>query len=193
MRKTCSFDSRRFGVLVADVTGHGVGAALDSSTVKIAFRNEAPVMTAPSALLHGMNRFLAGTLDYRFVSAVYAFLDLDAMTITYASAGHPPILLLRGSELLSLDNEGVLLGFATDSEYAQLSTELLPGDRLLWYTDGLCDQIDPEDLPAVALHHAALKLRAEPLADFVPRLAKSMKRPKPYVQDDITLLAVGIQ
>ncbi len=186
-------DKRHIGILIADVTGHGVGAALDSSTVKIAFRNEAASAAHPESLLAGMNGFLTGTLDYRFVSAVYAFLDLERMTLTHATAGHPPILLLREGKLIVLENDGMLLGFQSDAEYRAAVTEIRAGDRLMFYTDGLYDQIQPEDSPVETLHNEIIRNRGEPDAEFAATLVHSMERPHPFTLDDITLLTVTVK
>lgn len=186
-------DKRRIGILIADVTGHGVGAALDSSTVKIAFRNEAASAAKPDTLLAGMNGFLTGTLDYRFVSAVYAFVDLEAMKLTYASAGHPPILLLRGNDLVVLETEGLLLGFQSDAAYSSASADLRPGDRLLFYTDGLYDQVQPDDMPVETLHRELVRRRSEPSSSFAASVVRSMQRKHPFTMDDITLLTMTVK
>ncbi|MCE9598569.1 MAG: SpoIIE family protein phosphatase [Spirochaetia bacterium] len=183
-------DNSRFGVFVADVTGHGVSAAMDSSTVKMAFLNQAETSTRPDVLLANMNTFLRDILDFRFVSASYAYFDLHRMNLTFATAGHPPILLVRSSKCIMLETEGSLLGMVSGATYQTVDLEVKDGDRLIFYTDGLYER------PGGAGELEHLCKEVEKLADldlalFCDRLPKSMGQDLPL--DDITLLVVDLQ
>ncbi len=104
-------DERRLTVLVADVSGHGVPAALIASMVKVAFAMQSSHASDPAAILLGLNGILNGMLDGQFVTAACAHIDLEAHTIAYAGAGHPPaILVSRASgELIELAENGLFL------------------------------------------------------------------------------------
>jgi GNAT superfamily N-acetyltransferase len=82
----------RLGVLVADVSGHGVPAALIASMVKIAFAAQADHASDPARVIGGMNHALCGKFEFAYVTATYAFLDPTSRRLEYASAGHPPIM-----------------------------------------------------------------------------------------------------
>lgn len=84
---------RSVSVLVADVSGHGVPAALVASMVKIAFAAEAERSSDPGRALEGMNRTLWDKFDRAFVTACLVWLDESGATLRYASAGHPPPLV----------------------------------------------------------------------------------------------------
>jgi phosphoserine phosphatase RsbU/P len=132
---------RRLGILVADVSGHGVPAALIASMVKIAIAAQRPNADRPAAVLAGMNETLAGQLGGQYVTAAYLFLDAQTRVMRYGAAGHPPLLRWRrgeprGDELLE---NGFPLGMMDRAEYTQLEQPLRPGDRFLLYTDGLVE------------------------------------------------------
>ena len=85
-------DDKRLGLLVADVTGHGVPAALIASMVKGAAAAQASDAARPDRVLSGINRTLCSQLDGHYVTAVYVYVDLEAGRLLHASAGHPPPL-----------------------------------------------------------------------------------------------------
>ena len=136
----------RVGILVADVSGHGVPAALIASMVKIAFAAQADHASDPARVITGMNHALCGKFELAYVTATYAFIDPTRRVLEYASAGHPPILLLRASgEIKSLEEGGLLLAFTPAAVYSNVSVPMNSGDRLLLYTDGLIEAADARD------------------------------------------------
>jgi len=137
--------ARRLGVLVADVSGHGVPAALIASMVKVAIAAQKPRGDDPAAVLMGMNETLRGQLGGQYVTAAYLFLDPDAGLMRYGAAGHPPLLRWRPEERQALDLEenGLPLGMMDVAEYRQMEQPLRRGDRFLLYTDGLADATSP--------------------------------------------------
>jgi sigma-B regulation protein RsbU (phosphoserine phosphatase) len=134
-------DGRRVTVLVADVSGHGVPAALIASMLKVAFAQQAKHAADPASVLAGLNSILNGVLDGQFVTAACAHIDLAAHTITYAGAGHPPAILVRRSsgEILELEENGLFLGPFKNASYTNISAPFDRGDRLLLYTDGIVE------------------------------------------------------
>jgi sigma-B regulation protein RsbU (phosphoserine phosphatase) len=134
-------DEHRLGVLVADVSGHGVPAALLASMVKVALASQHGRADRPAALMAGLNGALCGRLAGQFVTAAYLFIDARAGLMRYAAAGHPPMLrLLRPTlEIRELEENGLALGFSQQAEYDELEQPLEAEDRLLLYTDGLIE------------------------------------------------------
>lgn len=137
-------DGRRLGILVADVSGHGVPAALIASMVKIALASQAEQAADPAAVLAGMNRILRGKMKRAFVTAAYVFLDAEGRTLRYASAGHPPLLLRRAGEgsVEEVRQEAPPLGALPRAAYRNSELSLAPGDRILLYTDGVTEARD---------------------------------------------------
>jgi phosphoserine phosphatase RsbU/P len=138
----------RLGVLVADVTGHGVPAALIASMVKVALASQQQHADRPSAVLGGINRALCGRLAGRYVTAAYLFIDDRSGVVRYSAAGHPPMLhATRDDGVRRIEENGVLLGFVEDAIYpeAVLRLDCNGRDRFLLYTDGLIEAANPRD------------------------------------------------
>lgn len=134
-------DEKRLGILVADVSGHGVPASLISSMVKIAFSSQPPNANNPALVLSGINQILCGKLESDFVTAGYLFIDTEYQTATYAGAGHPPLLLWRRSEqkIYEYREKGIILGQFEDTRYKNIEINLKTGDRFIMYTDGIIE------------------------------------------------------
>ena len=126
------------GILVADVSGHGVPAALVASMVKLAFSAQAEQAHDPAAVLGAINRILCRTVAGTFVTAVYAVVDTGNRTITLANAGHPALLVGRSRHLVDESREhGLLLGVLGNASYVNERLALREGDCVLLYTDGI--------------------------------------------------------
>ena len=125
------------GVLVADVAGHGVPAALIASMVKIALSSQARLADDPAALLGELDSLLRRDVRRAFVTATYLWFDTTRRRVAVSNAGHPPPLLYRDGTFLELGGSGVLLGRFNVARYTTTFTDLLPGDRIVAYTDGI--------------------------------------------------------
>jgi sigma-B regulation protein RsbU (phosphoserine phosphatase) len=132
-------DDRQVGVLIADVSGHGVPAALIASMVKMAASSQRANATHPALLMAGMNAALCGNTQGQFVTAAYVYLDAEASQLRYAAAGHPSMLLLRDKRVTEIMENGLLLAASTSATYTEITIPLVPADRLLLYTDGLTE------------------------------------------------------
>jgi sigma-B regulation protein RsbU (phosphoserine phosphatase) len=135
-------DDHRVGVFIADVTGHGVPAALIASMVKVAFTAQRALAAEPGALLAGMNKALCGNVSQQFVTAAYVFFDTARGEFRYSVAGHPPPILWRSAtrqQVELADSSGILMGFDAGASYQDRRRPLDPGDRVLLYTDGLIE------------------------------------------------------
>jgi sigma-B regulation protein RsbU (phosphoserine phosphatase) len=132
-------DVHRAGLLIADVSGHGVPAALIASMVKMAATAQREQAEHPARLLAGMNGALCGNTQGQFVTAACVHLDAETREMRYAAAGHPAMLLLRGGQVTEIAENGLLLAAEERAEYTERSLTLERGDRLLLYTDGLLE------------------------------------------------------
>ena len=134
-----TFERNHLGILIADVTGHGVPAALIASMLKVAFASQAAHADDPARVLAGLNKALCGKFEDHFVTAAYLYADLDSKMIRYAGAGHPPVLFKNRSlgEARSIEQNGLFLGMFPEADYSSVEMRLQPGDRYVLYTDGL--------------------------------------------------------
>jgi sigma-B regulation protein RsbU (phosphoserine phosphatase) len=131
----------RIGLFIADVSGHGLPAALVASMLKTALSIQARATSNPAQLLSELNRLFCGQSHGQFVTAAYAILDANAQTATYSAAGHPPLLLWRNGsgEVREIEENGLPLGILATAEYSEITIPFSRGDRLAMYTDGIVE------------------------------------------------------
>ena len=129
------------GILIADVSGHGMGAALIGSMLKIAFASQSDYISDPARVLTQINRILQGKIEESFVTAFSLFIDVASGTIRYAGAGHPPPVVWSKSkkELSRLSDGGTVLGPFPDTVYQNSTLGLEKDDWLILYTDGIIE------------------------------------------------------
>lgn len=132
-------EEKQAGLLVADVSGHGIPAALIASMVKLAASSQRANAAEPAALLTGMNQALFGNTQNQFVTAAYVHLDADAASLRYSAAAHPPMLLLRDGKVISVEENGLMLAAFAEAAYTTAVRALERGDRLVLYTDGIVE------------------------------------------------------
>jgi len=134
-----SVDEKRVGILVADVTGHGVPAALIASMLKVAFASQAAQAHDPARVLTGLNGALCGKFEEHFVTAAYLFVDLEKSLLHYSAAGHPPLMFASRAvgSVREIEENGLMLGMFPEAAYSSVEIHVSPGDRCLLYTDGL--------------------------------------------------------
>jgi phosphoserine phosphatase RsbU/P len=134
-------DEKRIGILVADVTGHGVPAALIASMLKVAFASQAAHARDPARVLTGLNRSLCGKFEDHFVTAAYLFVDLEKSLLHYSAAGHPPLMLAScaAGNVREIEANGLILGMFPEAAYSSVEIRICPGDRCLLYTDGVIE------------------------------------------------------
>lgn len=185
-----STNDREASLLIADVSGHGVPAALIASMVKLAAASQRGNIADPAAFLAGMNSVLCGNTQSQFVTAAYVHLNAEAAEIRYAAAAHPPALLMRGGKVSELIENGLMLGVFDSASYGMVVHPLLPGDRLLLYTDGVVEaanthreEFGRERLGA--LLHEGQHLSHHALADLVLNRVRSWSA---IQEDDLTVL-----
>lgn len=140
-------DDNRLSVLVADVSGHGIPAALLCSMLKISCDVSRTDAAEPSAFLTSLNAILSRYAGGNFVTACYAVFDKLSSKVISSNAGHwPPLLIRRGSvvEPVSADKSGTPMGWVPDERYSQFEFDVEPGDRVILYTDCFVDGRSPD-------------------------------------------------
>jgi phosphoserine phosphatase RsbU/P len=192
-------DQHRVGVLVADVSGHGVPAALISSMIKVAMQSVAVHADDPAQVLSGLNRILWSEAHGKFASAAYVWIDSENRNALYSAAGHPPLLCWRNKrgEMQRLESNGLLFGVEPDSEYPVCSVALEPSDRLLLYTDGVTETENAtgEEFGDKQLERVVRHNRLQPAAELSRQVLSELQSWRPAEvnqQDDITLIVVDV-
>jgi serine phosphatase RsbU (regulator of sigma subunit)/HAMP domain-containing protein len=140
----------RLGILIADVVGKGMGAALFMALSRTLIRTFAVEPGAePAAVLTAANRrILADTHAGLFVTVFYGVLDPSTGELTYANAGHNPPLVLHAGDAEAIDElvrTGVPLGILDGATWQQEAVDLAPGAVLMLYTDGITEAQDAQE------------------------------------------------
>jgi phosphoserine phosphatase RsbU/P len=192
-----TFDEDVLGLLIADVAGKGLPAALLMSNLQAAVRAFSEGAAAPDQVCARVNRLLCGHMvSGRFVTACYVRLDCRRHVLTCANAGHNPPLLVRGSgEIVRLATGGTVLGVFPDRTYEQHQVDIRGGDRLVLYTDGITEATSPhgeeygeERLAGAITDRAGLDAPALTAALFDDVLAFA----DGTLQDDATIVSVVV-
>ncbi len=172
----------RLGLLVADVSGHNVGAALMMAVSRASLRAAILRDLPPDEVLATVNALLAGDLarSELFVSVFYAVHDPRRGVLSYANAGHnPPLLLRTGSdETQELDAEGILLGVMDSSAFERREVRFSGGDLALLYTDGLTEARNGagEEFGVERLATVLASVRGRPVAEIPAALVRAVDR-----------------
>jgi serine phosphatase RsbU (regulator of sigma subunit) len=192
-------DNHHLGILVADVSGHGIPAALISTMIKVAMQSVTPFAHDPAQVLGGLNRILSTELRGQLTTAAYLWIDTESHSAWYSAAGHPPLLFWSDAcgELQSIESNGLLFGVAQDSEYPVYSLTVAFRDRFLIYTDGL---VEPENARGEPFGDRRLEQvvrdnRSQPASELMQQLHSELRKWQPAStkqQDDITLIVVDV-
>jgi sigma-B regulation protein RsbU (phosphoserine phosphatase) len=175
-------------ILVADVSGHGVPAALVASMLKVGFAAQKEKAHSPAEILAGLKVMLGGSLGGQYVTAACAAINSQTGSITYAGAGHPPGLLLRrqAGNVLELAENGLFIGPFPQATYSNLSVQIQSGDALLLYTDGIVEAnvSNGEEFGRKRLGQLLLESADRKPAEFMDLLFRKIATPEQ--QDDLT-------
>jgi sigma-B regulation protein RsbU (phosphoserine phosphatase) len=188
------------GVLIADVSGHGVPAALSASMVKVAIRAQREWAEDPARVLTGLNSILCGNLQGQFVTAGYLYLDPGRAAMTYAGAGHPPMLVWRAQEkkVEEIEENGLMLGIFPEGAYKSMTATLGNGDRFVLYTDGIAEAPSPsgEEFGMERFKNFVSENARQPAQEFCDRLVQQVaawcgnSNGNNEQHDDLTLIVV---
>lgn len=193
------FPDGRLGIILADVTDKGMGAALYmalSRTLLRTYTDEHP--DSPAQVLRAANqRMLSDTHGGLFITLFYALLDPASGLLTYSNAGHHPPYYLRGGktgQAQTLSRTGIPLGVSLEATWEQRTLEFAPGDLLLMYTDGVIEAHNPQDelMGASRLLEIAGALKHRSVTDIQDAIISGVRAFAGDEQqfDDLTLVLV---
>jgi len=137
----------QFGVIIADVAGHGVPAAIIASMFKVAYSVESKKTSDPASTLEGINKIMLDKCGTHFLTACCLHLDLKKKVATLAKAGHPPIYIVnqKTKKIQEFKSKGRLIGVYEDIRADNLRIKLKKYDRILLFTDGVMEVTNPKD------------------------------------------------
>ena len=188
-------DEHRVLLVVADVSGKGISAAILMAMTLTLFRQYAKMGLPPDEILRRTNdSFSEKNTELLFVTAFVGIYDSDTMRLTYANAGHN-LPYIVGKELRKLDGaRGLLLGLYPGEDYTCASTALAPGETLLLYTDGVTEAVNTarQFFGEARLEAALRDFRSNGADDPVRFISDAVAAFSEGAEqhDDITLLAL---
>ena len=190
-------DHNRVGFLVADVSGHGVPAALIAAMIKVAMQSVVSRAEDPREVLRGLNCALAGQLRGQFVTAGYLWIDMERRRALYSAAGHPPLLCWREGKLERIESNGLLFGVIPDADYPVRELPICSGYRFLLCTDGV---IEPENAGGDSfgdrkLEEVVRNHQSRSPSELSDQLLSAIRLWQPASlaqQDDITLIVIDV-
>jgi phosphoserine phosphatase RsbU/P len=195
-------DDKHIGILIADVSGHGLPSALIASMIQVALTGQAGHASEPAKVLAGLNRALCGKFTLNFVTAAYVYVDVEKNLMRYAGAGHPPVLQWRNStgKTSKVLENGLVLGIFEEATYEALEFPLEVGDRYVLYTDGVPEAANPSEEQfgvdrLMRFIENNMHLGADQFVEtFLTELSRwSGQTAEQGQQDDITLLVVDFK
>jgi sigma-B regulation protein RsbU (phosphoserine phosphatase) len=192
---------RKFGIAIADVSGKGVPAGLLMAMCRSALRSVAPGRSSPSEVLAAVNRQLFPDIrEDMFISMAYGILDEETGSLTLARAGHDPALLFRreSGKVELLRSPGLALGVDGGSVFERVTkdqqVDLLVGDCVLFYTDGVREALDSTEEEFGMERMSECFRMAAPLGSeaILMRMQEELRQftGEGPQMDDITLVAI---
>lgn len=184
------------GVVIADVADKGMPAALYMTLIRTLIRATAREMLSPAAVLRRVNDLLVNESKHgMFVTVAYAVIQLDTGNMVYANAGHNyPLLVNRSGQIHKLPTTGMAMGVVEGTPFGELQYHLVPGDLLVFYTDGVTEAFSTDSemygetrlLQVVAEH---IHARSTDLLSAVEASIMDYIQGAP-VSDDVTMVAL---
>jgi phosphoserine phosphatase RsbU/P len=184
------------GLVMADVSGEGVPAAMIMTAFRALLRTHARQIVRPDIIANLLNKLLpdiTGQVD--FVTAVYGVLQPETGVFVYVNCGHnPPFVLRRSGEVVFLPPTGPLLSIFNNPAYHSAEIILAPGDTLMLYTDGIVELFDEayREYGLDRLQAKALAHRSQPAMRLIEQILADARQyaQRDLFNDDLTLLVV---
>jgi sigma-B regulation protein RsbU (phosphoserine phosphatase) len=179
---------------IADVTGHGIPAAMTAAMLKILFHQAVERTHNPQQILNQLNKnFGAVVMPGDFATMLIVLWQPNHQRICYANGGHEPGLLLsKSGDLAHLESDGLMVGAVPEATWELHSHSVAPGDRLFMYTDGAVEVFDHkrELFGRMRLLESFVASRALPPKEAVAQVIQRLdefRGERPF-GDDVTLL-----
>jgi sigma-B regulation protein RsbU (phosphoserine phosphatase) len=191
-----------WGILVADVSGHGPAAAVLMAMMRAIFDAYPREPEGPAEVLeHANHHLFAKRIENRFVTALFAVYDPATRRLTYARAGHNPPVWMRpaggeGWDMARLEAVGgIPLGISEDISYEECTIELSSGQTIVFYTDGITEAVSPHGtmFGVEGIEHSLTECTGDP-ACAIEHITSTLKHHEKNVRptDDQTLVVVKV-
>ncbi|HKK01197.1 MAG TPA: GAF domain-containing SpoIIE family protein phosphatase, partial [Desulfuromonadales bacterium] len=187
-------------LVIADVSGHNVGAALIMAETRTFIKANAQGLGNAGSIMHRLNEFFYQDLTKAelFITMFYLRYNTSNSELRYASAGHNQPLVWRGApeSCERLDAEGLILGIKTDVNFEEKKTVLAPGDILLLYTDGIVEAENDNGMFFGMERLCALiqDYHDQPVSEIISGILKQVRlfTGKEHFNDDVSLVVMRV-
>jgi serine phosphatase RsbU (regulator of sigma subunit) len=132
-------DENLMGILLCDVSGHGVPAAFITTMIKLGTPYNRVIRRNPGVFLEALRENVMPHMHGMFFTGVYCVINNKNHTLSFSTAGHLPILLVREGKITEFKPYGTIIGFDPESTFVTEKCELLKGDRVIIFTDGIIE------------------------------------------------------
>lgn len=194
----------RWSIVIGDVMGKGVPAGLIMTMTRGMLRTDILNRHSPARIMSDLNYVMYGDLESsnRFVTLFYSEYDPKTRTLVYSNAAHHPPLIWRSRThtIERLDTDGMLIGLDVNTVYSEAETRLLPGDTIIYYTDGFTDAASPngnrfdEDNLIKAFGFACSQgYHSQAILDYLFAQVKSFTGSRAAQMDDMTLIVFQVK
>lgn len=139
-------EDHRLTALIADVSGHGIPAAIIAASFKIAYNSVRPFAEMPYKVLDWINMILLNMFETNYITANYVFLDMKKRVLINANAGHPPLLIYKKNQqqVQTIKPRGTIISLFSEVHFEQKEIPLDPGDKIILYTDGVTEALNSD-------------------------------------------------
>ncbi|HOT45413.1 MAG TPA: SpoIIE family protein phosphatase [Spirochaetota bacterium] len=193
-------EEEKIGVLIADVSGHGVPASLIASMIKVLFSTLAPVCSRPGDFMEGLNAYIFDKMEKNYLTAGYCYINRPDKKGYFVRAGHEPLLHIAYGSGEAVLNEycpkGMAIGFIPRIDLELHEFAIGRGDRVVLYTDCLTESFNDErelfgDARLKDLVMESKHLPPVEAVEFIFNALKEWSSPGEF-QDDFTLIIVDV-
>jgi sigma-B regulation protein RsbU (phosphoserine phosphatase) len=189
---------QRVALCVGDVSGKGLPASLLMANLQAAVHAYTDIGIEPQTLCQKVNQIICGNIAVdRFITFFYATLDVASQRMRYTNAGHnAPVLVHRDGSYQRLDTGGLVLGVDPKTGYEQGDLDLVSGDRLILFTDGVTEAVNDkgEEYGEQRLLHLLIESRHLGATALLETVVDSVKRfSDGRLKDDSTVVVAAIQ
>jgi signal transduction histidine kinase/serine phosphatase RsbU (regulator of sigma subunit) len=193
------FENGAMSVIITDVSGHGVPAALVASMVKIIFSMQKGLAEDAVSFLKEMNAILRGNMANAFVTAIYGYIDPGKRKFIYANAGHVPLLYYRkkNNSFRFIKPRGRIIGWLEDIRLDKIELDIDSGDRIILFTDGVVENFTEggEMFGYGRLRDMAMEKAGLSGEEFIQSLMDALIHwagGSGNIRDDITIVVIDI-
>lgn len=191
------YDESHALIAFGDVSGKGAAAALYGALVSGLMRILAPRRRSPAMLMQSLNEtLLERKVDAQYATLLVGLWNAETLTLTMCNAGSQPPLIVRKGAILKTEAEGVPIGLLEDREYEEVSVKTQPGDLLLFFSDGVEDQLNAkgDDYGRSRLNKLLKKLEGQEPATIVDAIFADLDRFRDDtpITDDQSVIAIRV-